>query len=115
MHRGPGARTGAGRRSRAERACPEGGGRRNRTHIFGEKGLLLLRVLGLLGLLHLQALDEGRRLGAAGEEETVRDGGSHPNTSRQGDGQAAGLGTSRALTLGPPSPWGGDRALTLGR
>lgn len=37
-------------------------GTQNPTHIFSEEGLLLLGVLSLLGLLHLQALDESRCL-----------------------------------------------------
>lgn len=36
------------------------------THIFGKEGLLLLGVLGLLRLLHLQALDESCRLRSGG-------------------------------------------------
>lgn len=47
--------------SRAEGGLRREGSRgtQSSTHIFGEKGLLFLGVLGLLGLLHLQTLDEG--------------------------------------------------------
>lgn len=49
------------------------GSRAGPTHIFGEEGLLLLWVFGLLGLLHLQALNEGRRLRpVTGEGPSVR-------------------------------------------
>lgn len=45
---------------------------RSHTHVFSKEGLLLLRVLGLLGLLHLQALDEGCSLRAKHEREGTR-------------------------------------------
>lgn len=100
---GPG-RAGQRALSREGGGLPGRGGGRSRTHIFGEKGLLLLGVLGLLGLLHLQALDEGRRLrtgGQRGEGERVRGQGTPRQSGRargvrQGKGGRAG-----ALTLGP--------------
>lgn len=47
-------------------------GSRSHTHVFGKERLLLLRVLGLLGLLHLQALNEGRSLRAKHGREGAR-------------------------------------------
>lgn len=61
--RGPSQAPGPSGREQGRRGSP--------THVFSKEGLLLLGVLGLLGLFHLQALDEGRRLraGARGEKE----------------------------------------------
>lgn len=63
-------------RSRTQRnthiICWGEGCGRSRTHVFGKEGLLLLRVLGLLGLLHLQALNEGRSLRAKHGREGAR-------------------------------------------
>lgn len=47
-------------------------GSRSHTHVFGKERLLLLWVLSLLGLLHLQALNEGCSLGAKHGREGAR-------------------------------------------
>lgn len=92
-----------------------GQGRRNPTHIFGEKGLLLLGVLGLLGLLHLQALNEGRCLwaGRVEERDKVRDQSQPPRTPAKAGGWPSQAGAVHPCPA--PSPWGCDRRLQLHR
>lgn len=95
-------------------------GRQSSTHIFGEEGLLFLRVLGLLGLLHLQALNEGRSLGTRGGQrrEAMGPGSANKDTARAAAGWLSGYyGGCCPRPCPAPASWSTrtPRALTLGR
>lgn len=108
-----GSRAGrSGTQDGRERALPGPRGVQNPTHIFSEEGLLLLGVLGLLGLLHLQALNEScclrpGKVGVEAEDGMRRPHLPHPSEGPEGwqEGRGGRLARPGGAWLCPlPAP-----------